>query len=190
MIDKILFHTRQEFRNWLKKNYTQEESIWLIFEKGKDSTTIKPQDALEEALCFGWIDGQFSRYDEKDDVKYLKKFSSRRKKSNWSERNKAIAKELIKSGLMTEAGLDKIEQAKKEGMWDISPKKDESKENIQELEIKLKNYPLAYNNFQNYPKSSKKLFAGFYADAKKEETKQKRLDKIIKLAEINKKQLM
>lgn len=82
MSKQLLFHSRDEFRKWLQNNCSQDESVWLLFEKGKDSTTLSAHDALKEALCFGWIDGQFGKANESDDTKYSKKFSPRRKKVN------------------------------------------------------------------------------------------------------------
>lgn len=190
MDEQLLFHTRDEFRNWLQRNYSREESVWLIFEKGKNSTTLTPQEALEEALCFGWIDGQFNKYGESDGTKYIKKFSPRRKKSNWSERNKKLAEELIQSGSMTEHGLKKIEEAKHEGMW--SPKKvtDNSDNFIEMLEAALKEYPETYETFKNYPPSGRKTLSSYFADAKKEETRMKRLAQIIEAIKSNKKSIM
>ncbi len=190
MNEQLLFHTRDEFRNWLQRNCSRDESVWLIFEKGKKSTTLPPQEALEEALCFGWIDGQIKKYSERDDTKYIKKFSPRRKKSNWSERNKRIAGELIQSGLMTEHGIKKIEQAKREGMW--APKKVQinAEQSINMLETALEVYPEIYETFKNYPPSGRKTLSGYFADAKKEETRMRRLAQIIEAIKSNKKSIM
>lgn len=190
MNEPLLFHTRDEFRNWLQRNYSRDESVWLIFEKCKQSTTLTPQEALEEALCFGWIDGQFNRYGERDDTTYIKKFSPRRKKSNWSERNKRLAEELIQSGLMTEYGLRKIEEAQRDGMW--SPKKgaDNSDNNIKILETALEAYPETQIKFKNYPTSARKTLSSYFADAKKDETRMKRLVQIIEAIKDNKKSVM
>jgi len=190
MDEQLLFHTREEFRNWLQRNHSRDESVWLIFEKGKKSTTITPQEALEEALCFGWIDGQFNKYSESDGTKYIKKFSPRRKKSNWSERNKRLAEELIRSRSMTEHGLKKIEAAKREGMWSPKKVKDNSENNITMLEAALEEYPEIYEKFNNYPPSGRKTLSGYFADAKKEETRKRRLVHIIEAIKINKKSVM
>lgn len=190
MKEHLIFHTRNEFKNWLKENYSQDESVWLIFEKGKSSTTLHPQEALEEALCFGWIDGQFGRYSENDDTKYIKKFSPRRKKSKWSERNKELAKKLIQSGVMTEHGLAKIEEAKREGMWDPPKEKDNLEDNLKMLETVLEEYPEIYEKFKNYPPSGRRTLSYHYANAKKEETKRRRLAQIVEAIKSNKKSVM
>jgi uncharacterized protein YdeI (YjbR/CyaY-like superfamily) len=175
---RLLFHTRSEFRNWLQRNYSRDESVWLIFEKGKDSKTVTPQEALEEALCFGWIDGQFKKFSESDDAKYIKLFSQRRKYSNWSERNRGLAEKLIQSGLMTEHGLKKIEEAQREGKWSSKKAKYTSESQIITLEAALEEYPEAYEKFKNYPPSGRKTLSSYFADAKKVETRVKRLTQI------------
>jgi uncharacterized protein YdeI (YjbR/CyaY-like superfamily) len=188
--EQLIFHTRDEFRNWLQRNYSQDESVWLIFEKSKKSTTLSPQEALEEALCFGWIDGQLGKYSKNDDTKYIKRFSPRRKKSKWSERNRRLAKELIQSGLMTEHGLKKIEDAKREGMWTPKNKLDNLEKDIKMLEEALEEYPEIYDKFKNYPPSGRRTLSCYFANAKKEETKKKRLAQIIEAIKSNKKSVM
>lgn len=113
-LEQILFESRNDFREWLLKNCTTHSGIWLVFSKHSSIKTIKASEALEEALCFGWIDGQMQSIDE---MTYLKYFSIRRKGSKWSEKNKKIVNELEVSGLMTEFGLLKVEEAKKE--WNV-----------------------------------------------------------------------
>jgi uncharacterized protein YdeI (YjbR/CyaY-like superfamily) len=109
MSEQILFLDREEFRKWLLENHHVSKGIWLVFGKAGKLKTLKPDEALEEALCFGWIDGQLSSI---DDAKYLKKFTPRRKGSRWSERNRNLTSPLIENGKMTETGLTAIEQAK------------------------------------------------------------------------------
>lgn len=87
----LQFPTREEFRNWLSENYLSTDGIWLLFGKAGGPKTLKAGEALEEALCFGWIDGQMQSIDEKS---YKKYFSQRRENSKWSEKNKALVKEL------------------------------------------------------------------------------------------------
>ena len=120
MDEEILFENRNEFRKWLFENHNTSKGIWLVFGKAGRLKTLKRDEALEEALCFGWIDGQ---YNSIDDTKYLKKFTPRRKGSKWSDRNKGIVNRLIEHGKMTEHGITAIEQVKRSGMWDV-PKKE------------------------------------------------------------------
>ena len=98
MNEPLHFKTRDEFRIWLINHCMSGGGIWLKFEKSKN-TAFKAGDALEEALCFGWIDGVMKRI---DDESYIKYFSARRKDSKWSEKNKALAEDLEKRGLMTD----------------------------------------------------------------------------------------
>lgn len=113
--DIIEFENRDEFRKWLCEHCLSENGVWLLFGKAGGRKTIKADEALEEALCFGWIDGQMQSIDDKT---YKKYFSARRANSKWSEKNKALAKILEDRGLMTDFGRSKIEQAKKNGGWD------------------------------------------------------------------------
>ena len=176
MSERIQFESRDVFRQWLQANCQTSKGVWLVFGKARGPKTIKTYEALEEALCFGWIDGQMQRIDEKTYIKY---FSMRSKKSKWSEKNKTIANDLINQGLMTQFGYAKIEDAKRNGMWDAPPPAKISDAEIDILIDKLKDYEIAFSNFMAMSASVKKSNAGLYLDAKSEETKRKRLEKII-----------
>ena len=111
------FAGREEFREWLSRHCESKAGIWLLFGKSGGPQTIKAKEALEEALCFGWIDGQMEKIDDKT---YKKYFSLRRRNSKWSEKNKALVKKLEEEGLMTDFGRKKIDEAKKNGQWEAS----------------------------------------------------------------------
>jgi uncharacterized protein YdeI (YjbR/CyaY-like superfamily) len=101
----------------LQKNYAKTPGVWLVFyRKDSGEPGIAYAEAVEEALCFGWIDGTKNPHDEKSSKQL---FTPRRPKSNWSKPNKLRVKEMIDAGLMTPAGMEKIEAAKKDGSWDI-----------------------------------------------------------------------
>lgn len=117
--------------------------------------TLKAEEALEEALCFGWIDGQFDRIDE---TKYLKYFAPRRKGSRWSEKNKKLIEKLISEGLLTEAGLQAVERARKDGTWDAPQVPSITQEQIDTFAEAVRSNPRAYENFQKMPMSVKKQF--------------------------------
>lgn len=104
MPEYLKFSSRSEFRNWLETNCMSDEGVWLLFGKAGGPKTIKAGEALEEALCYGWIDGQMQSLDDKSYVKY---FSMRRENSKWSDKNKTIVESLEKQGLMTEFGREK-----------------------------------------------------------------------------------
>lgn len=183
MKEEILFPDRGAFRNWLIENHKRTDGIWLTFGKGGKLKTLKPDEALEEALCFGWIDGQFDSIDE---TKYLKYFAPRRKGSRWSDKNKKLVEKLIDTGLMTESGLQAVERAKQEGIWDTPQAPSISQEQIGTFAEAVRFNSKAYDNFQKMPMSVKKQFVGLYFDAKKEETRIKRLEKLVGLLELNK----
>lgn len=175
-MEQILFETRTDFRNWLMDNCSTSNGIWLVFSKHSSIKTLKASEALEEALCFGWIDGQMQSIDE---TKYLKYFSIRRKGSKWSDKNKNLVKELESKGLMTDFGRIKVEEAKKNGMWDV-PKPDPISEEQIQMFIKLiKNTEPAFTNFISMSPSVRKNYTGLYFDAKSDDAKKRRLEKII-----------
>ncbi len=176
MYQEILFTCKKEFRKWLLDNHDSVDGLWLVFSKTDEIKTIKPDDALKEALCFGWIDGQIKRI---DDIKYIKKFTPRRKRSIWSERNRKFAKELIQQKMMTKWGYAAIERAKQEGMWNSPRVKPATCEQIQVLTDAIGDNQPAFNNFAKMSPSIRRIYAGFYSDAKKDETKVRRLKKII-----------
>lgn len=173
MGDIMVFSNREEFRKWLSDNCQSSAGIWLLFGKAKGPKTIKAGEALEEALCFGWIDGQMEKIDEKT---YKKYFSLRREKSKWSEKNKALVQKLEEQGRMTDFGRKKIEDAKKNGQWDaVNPLAVITEEQIAQLSLLLESYEPAYTNFQAMSLSVKKTYTRAYLDAKTDAGREKRI---------------
>jgi uncharacterized protein YdeI (YjbR/CyaY-like superfamily) len=172
LIEHLLFTSRNEFRNWLEENCFSSDGIWLLFGKAGGPKTIGANEALKEALCFGWIDGQMKRI---DDNKYIKYFSSRRENSKWSEKNKALVEKLQKQGQITEYGKIKIEEAKKNGQWDAPRPAEITNEQIGLLCDLLKEHEPAYTNFQTMTPSVKRTYTRAYLDAKTEAGRIKRL---------------
>lgn len=167
-----IFSSRREFRDWLNKNCLSEEGTWLLFGKVNGPKTLRADEALEEALCFGWIDGQMQSIDDKS---YKKYFSIRRDKSNWSEKNKSLVQQLEDRGIMTDFGRKKIQQAKANGQWDAQKPAPITDEQIDILLNVLEKYELAYKNFQSMSLSVKKTYTKAYFDAKTESGREKRL---------------
>ena len=167
---------RAAWRKWLEKNHAKEEGVWLIYYK-KDSgkTRVDYPDAVREAICFGWIDSTLRPI---DDEKYKQLFMPRKAKSGWSQLNKQYVAELTEMGLMTEAGLEKIEQAKQHGTWS---KLDhiESFTVPEDLEQALKKNKTALKYFEGLVKSNKKYLLHWLSTAKKEETRGVRIDTIM-----------
>ena len=177
----LLFQNKEEFRLFLQKNHNLEEGQWLIFGKENGPKTLTPNEALEEALCFGWIDGQIRKVDE---FSYLKYFAKRRKKSIWSKRNRELSEKLIQEKRMTSYGFDAILQAKKDNVWenelDVI-----TDEHINLFIEQIKVNELAYTNLVKMSRSVQKTYTGFYLSAKQEITKVKRLKQIMDRLEKN-----
>jgi uncharacterized protein YdeI (YjbR/CyaY-like superfamily) len=179
---QIYVKNREEWREWLSKNHNKEENgIWLVFfKKNTKKATLEYNDAVEEALCFGWIDSIIKKI---DDEKYVRKFTPRNSKSLWSSSNKKRIAKMIKEGKMTEHGLAKIDAAKKSGFWD---KKDRPEINLDmptELEKALKKNKKAGEFFETLAPTYKKQFMGWIKGAKRKETKEKRLKETIEKLE-------
>ena len=172
----LTFADRKEFREWLCANCLTSDGVWLLFGKNGGPKTIKADEALEEALCFGWIDGQMQSL---DDTSYKKYFAMRRAKSKWSEKNKALVKSLEERGLMTEFGRKKIEEAKRNGLWDAPDLMKVGEEGIAVLSALLKDYEPAYTNYQAMPLSVQKTYARAYFDAKTDAGREKRIAWIV-----------
>lgn len=176
MSDMMEFANRKEFRKWLYDHCLSDTGVWLSFGKAGGPKTIRAGEALEEALCFGWIDGQMQRIDDKT---YKKYFSMRREKSRWSEKNKALAKSLEEQGLMTDLGRKKIEEAKKNGQWDAPDLMKIGEKEIAVLSTLLESYEPAYTNFQSMSLSVKKTYTRAYLDAKTDAGRKKRIAWIV-----------
>ncbi len=172
MSDIMEFADREQFREWLNGHFLSDEGVWLLFGKAGGPKTIKAAEALEEALCFGWIDGQMQSIDDKT---YKKYFSMRREKSKWSEKNKALAESLEKRGLMTDFGRKKIEEAKKNGQWNAQKPAAVTEEQIAMLSEILEGYEPAFTNFGAMSLSVKKTYTKAYLDAKTDAGREKRI---------------
>jgi uncharacterized protein YdeI (YjbR/CyaY-like superfamily) len=174
--EKLIFSDREEFREWLFQNHNSSKGIWLVIGKAGKLKTLKADEALEEALCFGWIDGQILSINEE---KYVKKFTPRRKGSKWSEKNKNTVNELMKIGKVTEFGMKAIEEAKKSGGWNLAKREPILDSQIEILVKAINDAEPALSNFLKMPLSIRKTYTGFYLEANKEETRVNRLKRII-----------
>lgn len=172
MSDILEFADREEFRKWLYEHCLSKDGVWLLFGKDGGPKTIKAGEALEEALCFGWIDGQMQSIDDKT---YKKYFSMRREKSKWSEKNKKLTKDLEERGLMTDFGRKKIEEAKSNGQWDAPKPAAVTEEQIACVCALLEGYEPARTNFQAMSLSVKKTYTRAYFDAKTDAGREKRI---------------
>jgi len=170
---------RKDWRTWLNKNHDKEKEIWLVYYKKHTGKPRVPyDDAVEEALCFGWIDSIVKTI---DDETYMQKFTPRKAKSNWSDSNKKRVERLIGLGAMTKAGLDKIEIAKTNGSWDKVITATKSFEMPEELQSALEMNESAKDFFEILTPSCQRQYIGWIASAKKAVTKQKRVKEAMSL---------
>ena len=187
MDEALNFQTREDWRDWLSKNHAITSSVWLLFyKKAVKKKDIKLEEAVEEAICFGWIDGKLKRVDEE---RFMLRFSTRKDKSAWSQINKQRAEKLIANHKMTINGLVKIEQAKKSGQWEkayTNKTKDKLPADLREI---LKKDEKAFDNFQHFASTYQNMYIGWVNSAKNIETRKKRIDKVAEQALRNKKTL-
>ncbi|MCX6142654.1 MAG: YdeI/OmpD-associated family protein [Ignavibacteriales bacterium] len=165
-------NSRAEWRRWLARNHSTSPGIKLILhKKNSKKPRMTYDEAVEEALCFGWIDSKPNTLDE---TRYILHFNPRKSGSVWSQRNKERVKRLIQSGLMQHAGLSKIEAAKRDGSW-RSLDKVERLEVPQDLRKALLVNREAQKHFKSFPNSSKKIILFWIQSAKRPETRAKRV---------------
>jgi uncharacterized protein YdeI (YjbR/CyaY-like superfamily) len=184
-IEVLHFEKGQQWRDWLAKNHTSADEAWLIhYKKHTNKVGISYDAALEEALCFGWIDGKMQSIDEE---KYRIRYSPRKSRSVWSKLNKEKAKRLIESGKMTDAGIAKIDEAKKNGNWDNAYTNRKTDELPLDLKYALIQDMDAWYNFQRFANSYRNNYIGWITGAKSEETRKRRIAEVVKRSSMNKK---
>jgi uncharacterized protein YdeI (YjbR/CyaY-like superfamily) len=172
---------REEWRKWLEMNYESSASVWLVFyKKHTGKPTVTYNEAVEEALCFGWIDSTVKTI---DDEKYCQKFTPRKKNSKWSESNIARVKMLIDNGRMTDAGLAKftVETVEKTSSLNAISQQQDMIDPL--FESELQKNPAALEYFYNLAPSHKKNFIRWINAAKRLETKIKRIKESLELLE-------
>jgi uncharacterized protein YdeI (YjbR/CyaY-like superfamily) len=173
--------TREAWRAWLAEHHAASAQIWLVLGK-KDSgvQTVSLDEAVEEALCFGWIDSMGKGIDDRT---HALRFSPRKPKSIWSQSNKDRAARLIAQGKMMPAGLALVEAGKASGQWDAATRRDVLMAPPPELEAALAARPDAREGFARLPDSLKKQFIYRITEAKRAETRQRRIDEVIRQVE-------
>ena len=184
--EPLYFTDRHQWRRWLKENYKSREEAWLVYyKKHTGKPTIPYDDAVEEAICFGWIDSTVRRIDEE---RYRQRYTPRHIKSIWSELNVKRAEKMIKEGKMTEVGLEKFKAGLRDNTRLLESGITSNKKIIipEGLKKDLKKNSEAWKNFNNFADSYKKRYIFWYLDAKREETREKRAKEIIRRSEENK----
>jgi len=176
-METLAFKSATAFRRWLAAKHQNIDGIWLrMFKKNSGKKTVTYAEALDEALCFGWIDGQRKTFDE---LSFIQKFTPRRARSGWSRRNTQHAERLIKTGQMTPAGLAAIEAAKADGRWQAAYSSPRNATPPEDFLKALGRNKKARSFFDTLSKAN--LYAIVYRlqTAKKPETRERRLQNIL-----------
>ena len=176
-METLSFPTQRTFRTWLTKNHDSCDGIWLqIYKKTSDTKSITYAEALDEALCFGWIDGQKKPYDEES---WLQKFTPRRTRSGWSKVNTEHAERLTKEKKMTAAGLKQIEAAKADGRWTAAYDSFSKATIPEDFLAALSKNKKALAFFETLNKTNRFSITYRLQTAKREETRLKRIKDIV-----------
>jgi len=177
------FSNNHEWREWLSQNHDKGTEAWLVIQKKRSSKTgIRYDEALDEALCFGWIDGKMNSINGEQ---FILRFSPRKARSIWSKRNRDKAEMLIAQGRMTGAGMAKIEEARKNGLWETAYSSRSGDEIPPDLETALSANKIARNNFHNLANSYRNMYLRWLSSAGTEEVRRQRVAEIVKRAELN-----
>lgn len=169
--------TVEQWRQWLAENHSSSAEVWLVIgHKGSGVDSPRYSEAIEQALCFGWIDGLHRSRDERSSQL---RFSPRRIRSGWSALNRERAHRMISTGQMTQAGMDLITRAQAEGTWEIDTRVPA------DLDAALAANPLARSNFEKFPPSSRRLILESVSMAKRPETRSRRIARAVDRAAAN-----
>ena len=175
--------SRAAWRIWLENNHNASTGVWLIiFKKSSGKQVLSFDEAIEEALCFGWIDSKPAKLDSERTMLW---FSPRKPGSGWSGLNKSRIEKMSAAGLMQKSGLDKIEAAKQDGSWSMLDAV-EALEIPPDLAAAFETYPNSRQNFDGFPRSAKRGILEWITQAKREMTRAKRIEETAKLASQNK----
>jgi len=181
----IAFKNAAIWRRWLDDNHDKIDGVWLrLYKKASNIPTVSYAEALDQALCYGWIDGQKKSYDE---VSFLQKFTPRRTKSMWSKRNIEHITRLTEQGLMMPAGIAEVERAKEDGRWAAAYDTPSEMVIPSDFLIELQKHPVAKKFFTTLKKADTYAIAWRLQTAKTEETRKRRQEKIIALLDAEQK---
>ena len=171
------FPDRNQWRRWLQEHHSTEKETWVfIYKKNSGEKGLKYEEAVEEAICFGWIDGKTQSVDSD---RFRQRFTPRKKNSPWSKSNRERAEKMIQTGKMASAGFEKIREAKLNGKWNTAYSSSMVPSVPKDLEEALKKNELSWNNFKSYSNSTKFQYIYWVNNARKDETRRKRIAKIV-----------
>ncbi|EMA54552.1 hypothetical protein C450_05835 [Halococcus salifodinae DSM 8989] len=172
--------SRSEFRTWLETNYDATDELWLgYYKKDAEQTGISYNESVEEAICFGWIDGLVNGI---DDETYKRRFTPRKPDSKWSKINKERVQAMIENRKMTPAGMELIKAAKESGEWENAYRVGEDHDIPSALKDALQQNEAAWTNFQDFSNTNQYTYITSVEDAKTSETRDARIEKIVGLA--------
>ncbi len=178
-IQIISFNSSKKWEDWLAKNHSVSDGIWLqIFKKDSGKKTISNDEALDSALCYGWIDGQKNKHDERS---WIQKFTPRRSKSIWSKRNKEHIARLTKENRMKLAGLKEVDAAKTDGRWDVAYDSPSNMTIPKDFIEALSKNKKAKDFFKTLNRANLYSIAWRLQTAKKPETRAKRMETILSM---------
>jgi len=181
----ISFESQKAFSLWLERNHQDDNGIWLkFFKKGSNIVSISYSEALDEALCYGWIDGQLKKYDEHT---WLRKFTPRRSKSIWSKKNIEHAEQLVKAKKMKPSGLKQVETAKEDGRWQRGYDSPSKMVLPADFLKRLSGNKKAFSFYGTLNKSNKYAIAWRLQTAVSADAKEKRIKAILEMLEQGKK---
>jgi uncharacterized protein YdeI (YjbR/CyaY-like superfamily) len=177
----VAFPSAAAWEAWLDAEHASSDGVWVKFaKKGSGVDSVSYPEAVEIGLCFGWIDSQMKSLDERF---YIQKFTPRRPKSKWSRINRDKIEELMKQGRMKPAGLAEVELAKADGRWEAAYAPPASIEMPDDLQARLDASPKAAEFWEGLNKSNRYAILYQLADAKKPETRARRLEKFVGMLE-------
>jgi uncharacterized protein YdeI (YjbR/CyaY-like superfamily) len=177
MTEPLRFATQRAFETWLRKNHASCEGAWLLIAKaGADEATVTYAQAVEAALCYGWIDGQKKAYDAQH---FLQRFTPRRERSLWSKINREKAEALLEAGRMQPAGLAEIERAKADGRWERAYDGARTAEVPADLQAALDAKPKARAFFEKLDATNRYSVLWRVQTAKKPETRARRIETLV-----------
>jgi uncharacterized protein YdeI (YjbR/CyaY-like superfamily) len=179
-LPELLVGDAGEWRRWLSEHHAESQGVWLVLaRKGTvDPTNLSYDEALDEAICFGWIDGQLGR---RDAGTLRRRFTPRKTRSTWSQRNAAIAERLIATGRMHRSGEDQVREAKEDGRWEAAYAGQASVEVPEDFLAALSANPRANAMFENLTSANRYSILYRIGNAKRPETRSRRIDQFVEM---------